>query len=851
MSDRHREAILALVEVDPVSKRVLRIVPEFFPPTTPVLPACLSRLSGSLQALSLDHCKELTGLPPEFVLLEQLKELSIDVTSFREPLPPDFGNLGNLRTLIVKGNCCCFDSDWSKSAMQAATTDSTTAEPSAQWFFPPSMAKLTKLKHLETHVRNLLQIPTKALDTWSSSLESLVTIHDLLSSTENEHQHQHKHTSTNESSSNSITTTTATSGGFVLPRSRYDSYSTDDSSEDELYHLLMDSCSLEDDDGDEVDGEDSGFSLIGQTSHHSHHIFRKALEGQLEVRAFRLIGRFKNLRSLTLLFDDSRYRTDFTSIRNRLHQRRKYNKYSSTTMRTRTTYGSSSSSYNCNNNYQRHHELPYSIPLSLLAGPLSLSLKELDIGTTITNTTRVSSSTHSSYKKKSSRIPIQIAWIDILQDFPMLQHLRLQDCRCSFSGVDLAESLLQMPDLRSLVLDRCPDFALVENNIRPAIQQQQQQQAKILSFLSREDIEFIHVRKPDDIGDDDDGSEEINFSQIHDCDDDNDNGNDNDDDEYFQPLNDADADIKMEDPGEISRIIRLSGMLVDTVLTPKDDDDDEEENNYIDNVEKKKLSELCHRFLARCPKLAIVSLRDCKVPTFCENLLVCLPKKCLRELTLDINSIGSRSVDGVSLSANYKEDLWAMIKSYPFLERLQGTCLNGLSDSEQEAIHRFLIQRGQQDNMDFHKPNSPISWRVFWDKKKQQEGKNNNNNQLLLSISFPSLENDSNKNSSSNNNTENSNEKPQSVATAIPSTNLSLSASLVPLENENRTPPPPQPPPNAFRLQWLVSAIMGQQLFSLNKSGRNNATTSTSTAASTGGGGVVRSIRRSNSRDLL
>ena len=582
VTEQHKQAILTLVEIDKDTKRVVRIRPEFFPSDTRILPACLNNL-GALKSLSLCHCTELTCLPTGFCF-PKLVELRIDVTSFREPLPSSFGNLVNLEILVVRGTCAA---DWRSKTKE---------------LFPPSLAKIANLKHLETHVRNLLQIPADALESWSLSLETMVTTQDLLSNG-NETQER-------------------------TPPLRSRSYTSDDSSDDDFFHLIDSS-----DDDDDDDNSDDGFSLLKHSS-----LFRKALESQLEVRAFRAIAKFQNLRSLKLLFDDSKHRTDLSAIRNRLKRR------------------------------HQKGETPYCVPLSLLAGPLSLSLRELDIGTCVASKT-------SSSSKKKSRIPIEIAWMDILQDFPMLQTLRLQDCRASFSSkaqtVDLTastmasehETILCMPELKHLVLDRCPDFALVghcngvDNNEHHILQTVSSPSSSSFS----EDIEIIDEK---DMVDDDDGSEEIVFLPTED-------ERPSNQPHYFQPLNDADVDaIVEEDPEAISRIIRLSGLLADTLLTPKDEDEDEDEAD-------RKLAEFCKLFLKRCPKLAMVSLRDCKIPAIHRDLLDCLPPTSLREVTLDV------------LECN-QEFLWELLEAYPLLMRFQGTCLDGLSQADHERLHRHL-----------------------------------------------------------------------------------------------------------------------------------------------------------------
>mmetsp|Transcript_5857 Transcript_5857/g.14127 ORF Transcript_5857/g.14127 Transcript_5857/m.14127 type:complete len:794 (-) Transcript_5857:112-2493(-) len=693
VTEQHKQAILTLVEIDKDTKRVVRIRPEFFPSNTRILPACLNNL-GALKSLSLCHCTELTCLPTEFCF-PQLVDLRIDVTSFREPLPSSFGNLVNLEILVVRGTCAV---DWRSKAKE---------------LFPPSLAKIVNLKHLETHVRNLLQIPADALESWSLSLETLVTTQDLLSNS-NETQER-------------------------TPPLRNRSYTSDDSSDDDFFHL-MDSS-----DDDDDDNSDDGFSLLKHSS-----VFRKALESQLEVRAFRAIAKFQNLRSLKLLFDDGKHRTDLSAIRNRL--KRKHQK----------------------------GETPYCVPLSLLAGPLSLSLRELDIGTCVASKTPSSS-------KKKSRIPIEIAWVDVLQDFPMLQTLRLQDCRASFSSktqtVDLTastmasehETILCMPELKHLVLDRCPDFALVGhcNDVDNNEQQIPQTVSSPSSSSFSDDIEIIDGKDIDN----DDGSEEIVFLPTED-------ERPSNQPHYFQPLNDADVDAMVEeDPEEISRIIRLSGLLADTLLTPKDEDEDDDEAD-------RKLEDFCKLFLKRCPKLEIVNLRDCKIPAMHPTLLDCLPRTNLREVTLDV------------LECN-QELLWKLLEAYPLLMRLQGTCLDGLSQADHERLHRRLHHNQSQQG------NQP--WKPFWDhKNKKQEPQTDINH--LLEIRFPSGERNENK-------------------------------KVLEDEEEDRIPPPLQNNKNNNALHLLASKIF---FFDHRRRQCQN-----SASGASSGGRVLQTIRRSNSRDVM
>jgi len=703
VSDRHKQAIMTLVDIDKVTKRVVRILPEFFPENTKVLPSCLSSLE-CLKSLNLDHCKELTCLPAG-LLLHGLEELRIDVSSFQEPFPTTFGNLRNLKTLIIRGNCTELD-----CSNIASTNDAQQEDKTEILLFPPSMVRLTNLRYLETHIQNLLHIPPKVLDSWSSSLETLVVTQDLSSSS----------TTTSTSKNNDI--------GAFLQRGR--GYSTDSSDDD--FNLLY----LDDEESD--DEEDGGFSLLKHND-----LFREALRNQLEVRAFRSIAQFKSLRSLKLIFDDSKYRKDFTSIRNRLRNKRR-------------------------NNNENVMEVPYSVPLSLLAGPLSLSLKELDIGTYVASTT-------SSSSKKKSKIPIEISWVDILQDFPLLERLRLQECRCSFSNktsaVDLTASAiiedeeLLLTELRHLVLDRCLDFALMKTSVAEP---------------SSDDIGIFDG--VDDDGDgDDDGSEDIVFYPL----------NDGDGDALsLEDINDDDLDTMIEDAEEISQITRLSSLLEDTVLSPLEfTNNDEDETNCSD---EKKLSILCTKLLRRCPKLEFLSIRDCGIASFCNELLSCLPKDHLKEMTLDANYDDGDYV--------VKKNLWAVFDAYPSLVSMQGTYMNGLSKTESDKLYRRLIQRQQKDYDRSQRSSSPLSWIYFWDKKQQHQQDN-----------LPTK------------NTEN-NLRDDSISSTIKVVSS--------VEKEHRIPSPP----SAFQLPWPVKALE-RKLSALN--------------SSKGGAGVLRSIKRSNSRDML
>lgn len=527
LSDSQRRALLTLVEVDEATKRVVHILPEFFPSNIKVLPDCLCHL-GALQSLSLDHCRELTCLPFGFGLLLGLEELRIDVTSFEEPLPFSLGNLRNLKTLVVKGNC---------SGLNGPDDGDDAIE--SMLLFPSSMAKLTILRHLETHSRTILQIPATAIDAWSSSLETLVTTQDLSLSNH---------------------------GSGASPN-----------------------------DNDEE--KDGGVSRI-----HDRDGFRRALESQVAVRAFRLIARLRNLRSLKLLFDDSKYRTGCFSNRNQHH------------------HGQSSNTSG----------VFYSVPLSLLSGPLSLSLRELDIGTCVASST-------TSCSQRKSEIPIEIAWIDVLKEFPNLRRLRMQDCRCSFSN----EPVAVMSELRHLVLDRCPDFAIVENT---------------------------------------------NTTLSH--------------------CTDNDGASKQDDAA---------------VSVDRSEGNEQERSESIDRGSR-KLLDFGTRFLRRCPKLEIVSIRDCKISKFCcQDLFGSLPKESLRELTLDICN---NAVDD--------NDVWSFVRAYPSLIRMEGTCLGNLSNSKRENLKRLLFQRQQgSSGSEEKRSKSPLSsWNIFGNSKRRLKS-DEENSQLV------------------------------------------------------------------------------------------------------------------------
>ena len=469
------------------------------------------------------------------------------------------------------------------------------------------------------------------------------------------------------------------------------------------------------------------------------------MRNQLEVRAFRSIAQFKSLRSLKLIFDDSKYRTDFTTIQKRLRNKRR-------------------------NNYENVTEVPYSVPLSLLAGPLSLSLKELDIGTYVASTT-------SSSSKKKSKIPIEISWIDILQEFPLLERLRLQECRCSFSNktsaVDLTASAiiedeeLLLTELRHLVLDRCLDFALMNTSVAEP---------------SSNDIGIFDGV---DCDGDDVGSEDIVFCPLNDCD---------DDPLSLEDINDDDLDTMMEDAEDISRNTRLSSLLEDTVLSPLEfTNNDEDETNCSD---KKKLSILCTKFLRRCPKLEFLSIRDCGIASFCNELLSCLPKDNFKEMTFDANYDDGEYV--------VKKNLWAVFDAYPSLVRIQGTYMNGLSKTESDKLHRRLIQRQQKHHDRSQRSSSPFPWILFWDKKQQHQHQHQYDN-----LPIKNMDN---------------NPRDDSMSSTIKVVSS--------VEKEHRTPPPP----SAFQLPWPVTALE-RKISALN--------------SSKSGTGVLRSIKRSNSRDMV
>jgi hypothetical protein len=297
--------------------------------------------------------------------------------------------------------------------------------------------------------------------------------------------------------------------------------------------------------------------------------------------------------------------------------------------------------------------------------------------------------------------------------------LRLKDCLCSFSNktatVDLAApdepKILGMPKLRKLVLDRCPDFAVDEKIGRPPIAEP--------SLSQDEDIEIVDPNLC--FGDEKDDSESVDgpekvvfrprlggvVNDGNNIGENNDNGNNGEDKTRFQPL----------EGEKFSRIIHISGMLADAIRTPRD----EEGEGVIKNGgERTMLSNLCTQFLRRCPVLEVVSIRDCKITGYCEDLSVCLPQNCLRELTLDV-------LGGIN-----KQDLRAIVEAYPSLVRIHGTCLKGLSNSERNAMHRSMVQRQWQQLQQSNTNNllgtsRPRPWSILWDKKNEDDSDKENN----------------------------------------------------------------------------------------------------------------------------
>eukprot|EP00537_Pseudo-nitzschia_pungens_P009926 CAMPEP_0172384694 /NCGR_PEP_ID=MMETSP1061-20121228/2426_1 /TAXON_ID=37318 /ORGANISM="Pseudo-nitzschia pungens, Strain cf. pungens" /LENGTH=1064 /DNA_ID=CAMNT_0013113417 /DNA_START=385 /DNA_END=3579 /DNA_ORIENTATION=- len=752
VTELHKQAIVTLVEVDATSKRVMEILPEFFPISTRVLPVCLGKLDR-LRCLRLEHCRELTGLPAGLELTG-LEELRLNVTSLAEPLPASFGNCYNLTSLVLYGNCAgprlvrsigsSDDSSNTSNTSNSTDSDETQSQSQIQTeavLFPPSMHRI-HLKRLETHVQNLLHISPMVLDGWSSSVETLVVTQDLTSSSTlggtsssshsarkkisakpNEKQRQkqkQKQTPTQESFLRRHRSEEECEDEHshlhlhlhLHPQLHLDSHSDPYSFDSDEFNLLGSS----DDDLSSSSSEDeTDFSL--SLLKHGGGVFREALRNQVEERAFRSIARFENLKTLRLLFDDSKHRNDY---------KRKQKK-------TMT-------------------EDPYCVPLSLLAGPLSLTLRELDIGTCAANS-----------GSNTSRIPIEVSWIDILCDFPLLQKLRLQDCSCSFvaaakhddsdnvnvnltgsggGSIDIYrqelleenESPLLLPELRELVLDRCSNFALVANNkinnnndnddndndndnkantntnkyagllddvtVSVSKYQQLKQQQQLNQLQNR--VQVLQHKADDYFLRNHNGSlQEIVFSGAGRSTDDEDEqdiidaiidsgydfryddcgcyGDDCNcgcfDGEYEGPLEDCydcyhDYDAaftcasstsnNLDEHDAISRIIRLTSLkAADALLSPAEQED--------------QLAILCFKFLSRCPTLVRLQLTGCQggIPNgFCRDLLTCLPTDTLEELVLDAECEDREEF--------VRANLWAMVDAYPALAHLGGTyCTHG------------------------------------------------------------------------------------------------------------------------------------------------------------------------------
>ena len=698
VTELHKQAIVTLLQVDKASKRVTEIRPELFPDSTQVLPACLSRLD-CLRCLKLDHCKELSSFPAGFSLVG-LEELVVDVSSFKEPFPTSFGNSRNLTRLILYGICAGLDGN-----------DET--EETESLLFPSSMARIN-LRYLETHVQNLLHISPKVLDSWSSSVETLVVTQDLSSS--------------------------------MSSSSSKRNFPADSSSVSDDYNLV------DSDDEESDDEEDGGFSILKHND-----FFREALRNQLEERTFRSIARFQNLKTLKLLFDDSKYRKDYAFSaegRNRLGNKRKHRGACPTKEETTPT--------------------PYSIPLSLLAGSLSLSLRELDIGTCVASTT-------SSASRMKSKIPVEVSWIDVLRDFPLLERLRLQDCRCSFarSNTNANDTSLLLPQLKELVLDRCPDFALVSG-------QEARTEEESSSSFSEKTLEIAQHENHAYFLEDHNGSlEEIVFSMRSGSRDDG-YGEDDEQDEHeisLEPVNEDDIESMMEDTDrkEISRIIRLTSLLTDAVLLPA-----EKEN---------KVAILCHKLLSRCPKLELLSLRDCGIVGFCQDILTCLPRESLLELTID--AVWEDSDDNI-----VRNNLWALMDVYPSLMNLQGTYTNGLEEKfEQEKLHLRLVQR----QIRYRAIQKGRPWNMFF-------ADSNNNQNSPHSRRHCSNDKESN----------------PAISVSAPDADA-LNAKIAFMEQGRHQNTPP--PKSGFRLSWPVSAL--ERKFIVARAG------------------VLETIKRSNSREML
>jgi len=336
------------------------------------------------------------------------------------------------------------------------------------------------------------------------------------------------------------------------------------------------------------------------------------------------------------------------------------------------------------------------------------------------------------------------------------------------------ESILWMPELRHLYLDKCPDFCIVETTTDAHDQDEHK---------------------------DDDRDDEIVFCEIPGSANDSATSDNNEDDngaDYFQPIHDDDVDAMMEDnPEEISRIIRLSGLLADTVLAPRDKR--QREPMVFDEAEQAKLSDLCTHFLRHCTKLETLSMTDCKIPYLCEDLVMCLPRDSLQEITMDV-------LDGDA--NNTSCHLGALLDAHPSLETLKGI---GLEEAFAKSDLQRLQMRNQhpsdceQKGRDATPVSSPIPWSLFWGKSSPTEDSSNTKDQKLLEINFTSIEKD-----------------------ATPSPDHS--------DTENRDQP-------VFRLLWPVAALENKLLSS--KSNPNNSSSSSGAKR-----GLLQSIQRTNSRDL-
>jgi hypothetical protein len=109
----------------------------------------------------------------------------------------------------------------------------------------------------------------------------------------------------------------------------------------------------------------------------------------------------------------------------------------------------------------------------------------------------------------------------------------------------------------------------------------------------------------------------------------------------------------MQDAEEITRIIRLSSLLADTVLlssspattatvtsTASATIGNRSYNNENDDKQPEQqhqLSILCSKLLRNCEKLEYLCIQDCNITTFSNDLLTCLPSDHFKELVLDID----------------------------------------------------------------------------------------------------------------------------------------------------------------------------------------------------------------------